>query len=255
MKVFFEADTLIEAHMICNMLEQEDIPTEILGEYLQGGMGELQAGGLVRIATTEEHYATAVDIVSTWEKEQPNVNSENHIKKANTSNFIVFALGLITGMAGTFYYFHSPSGTDGIDHSNDGVLDERWIYQGNYPNKHTRDRNFDRQVDQISHFDARGRIKYTESDDDFNGEFDSRYEYNKGSVIQVESDFDHDGKIDIRETYENDILSSVSIYDKVTNTPRKKKFYKNGKLIASDFDATGDGKYKRTHYDELEEAI
>lgn len=43
MKCVFTASTGVEAHMVLNLLEQEGIEGRIEGEYLQGGVGDLQA--------------------------------------------------------------------------------------------------------------------------------------------------------------------------------------------------------------------
>ncbi|MEN8226403.1 MAG: DUF2007 domain-containing protein, partial [Bacteroidota bacterium] len=42
MKCIFEASSGLEAHMISNLLQQDGIEARIDGEYLQGGVGELQ---------------------------------------------------------------------------------------------------------------------------------------------------------------------------------------------------------------------
>ena len=41
----FHAANSIEAHMVLHLLEQAGITGDLEGEYLQGGVGELPAGG------------------------------------------------------------------------------------------------------------------------------------------------------------------------------------------------------------------
>lgn len=53
--------------MILGLLEQQRIPGRIEGEYLQGGVGELQAMGLVRVLVSEADYADARKIINEWE--------------------------------------------------------------------------------------------------------------------------------------------------------------------------------------------
>lgn len=67
----FEASDNIEAHMILNLLEQEGIEGRINGEFLQGGMGELQAMGLARVMVHSEDENTARTIIATWDASQP----------------------------------------------------------------------------------------------------------------------------------------------------------------------------------------
>ena len=53
MKLLYEAANTVEAHMILNLLEQSSLSARIDGEYLQGGVGELQAIGIVRVMVDE----------------------------------------------------------------------------------------------------------------------------------------------------------------------------------------------------------
>ena len=57
--------------MILNLLQQYRIPGHIEGEYLQGGVGELQALGFVRVLVSEADYAEAKRIIAEWEAIQP----------------------------------------------------------------------------------------------------------------------------------------------------------------------------------------
>jgi len=67
MRSVFEASSGLDAHMILNLLRQQGIAGRIEGEYLQGGIGELQAMGFVRVLVSEEDYAIAKRIISEWE--------------------------------------------------------------------------------------------------------------------------------------------------------------------------------------------
>jgi hypothetical protein len=71
MRSVFEASSGLDAHMILNLLEQRGISGRIEGEYLQGGVGELQAMGFVRVLVAEEDYAEAKQIIGEWESIQP----------------------------------------------------------------------------------------------------------------------------------------------------------------------------------------
>ena len=71
MRSVFEASSGLDAHMILNLLEQRGISGRIEGEYLQGGVGELQAMGFVRVLVAEEDYAEARQIIGEWESIQP----------------------------------------------------------------------------------------------------------------------------------------------------------------------------------------
>jgi hypothetical protein len=71
MKSVYETSTGLDAHMILNLLEVRGIGGRIEGEYLQGGIGELPAMGMVRVLVAEENYPEARQIISEWESIQP----------------------------------------------------------------------------------------------------------------------------------------------------------------------------------------
>ena len=56
MKLVYEAANNIEGHMILNLLQQAGVTGRIDGEFLQGGAGELQAGGVVRAMVDDADY-------------------------------------------------------------------------------------------------------------------------------------------------------------------------------------------------------
>jgi len=66
MKTVLHALNSLEAHMIKGLLESEGIAANILGEYLQGAMGELPAHGLIRVVVNEEDFQLATDIIDDW---------------------------------------------------------------------------------------------------------------------------------------------------------------------------------------------
>lgn len=53
--------------MIFNLLVQEGIQGRVDGEYLAGGIGELQALNLVRVMVHEEDYDQSMKIIREWE--------------------------------------------------------------------------------------------------------------------------------------------------------------------------------------------
>jgi hypothetical protein len=98
MKCVFEASSGLDAHMILNLLETHGITGRIEGEYLQGGIGELQAMGLVRVLVADEDHAAARQIIGEWEAIQP--PAEGSKREARTPGGIqVFLAGVIVGAA------------------------------------------------------------------------------------------------------------------------------------------------------------
>ena len=70
METVFDAENNVEAHMIVHLLERSGIKAEIMGEYLQGGVGELPAHGNIRVVVDPSDVPEARKLISEWEAEQ-----------------------------------------------------------------------------------------------------------------------------------------------------------------------------------------
>ncbi|MES2580461.1 MAG: DUF2007 domain-containing protein [Pseudomonadota bacterium] len=66
MMTIYNAANSIEAYLIKNLLEQQEIPAYVFGDYLQGGVGEIPAMGLVTVNVSDSDYTNAKEIVDTW---------------------------------------------------------------------------------------------------------------------------------------------------------------------------------------------
>ncbi|WP_286162387.1 DUF2007 domain-containing protein [Methylobacillus flagellatus] len=102
MKTVFRAAHALEAHMIKHLLELEHIPAFISGEFLQGGVGDLQAHDLVQVGVHDADYEQARQIVARWEAEQPSaeVNSaQPAASRDSRSRYVgIFLLGVLVGV-------------------------------------------------------------------------------------------------------------------------------------------------------------
>jgi hypothetical protein len=98
MKSVFEASSGLDAHMILNLLEQRGIGGRIEGEYLQGGIGELQAMGFVRVLVEDEDYEAARRIVDEWEAIQP-PDEKGKPEERTSVSLQLFIAGVILGAA------------------------------------------------------------------------------------------------------------------------------------------------------------
>jgi len=94
----YEASTGLEAHMVMNLLQQEGIDAQIEGEYLQGGIGELQAINIVRVIVPEHSELAATKIITEWEKMQA-VPVEYEQQFTLIVGFWLFLLGFLMGIA------------------------------------------------------------------------------------------------------------------------------------------------------------
>ena len=66
MKTVLHALDAIEANLVKGLLENAGIACHVSGEYLQGGIGELPASGLIRVLVNEQDYAQASGIIAGW---------------------------------------------------------------------------------------------------------------------------------------------------------------------------------------------
>ena len=67
MMVVYHASNSIEAYLIKNLLEQQEIPAYVFGDYLQGGVGEIPAIGLVTVNVSDSDFTRAKEIVDEWD--------------------------------------------------------------------------------------------------------------------------------------------------------------------------------------------
>lgn len=66
MKTLIHAKDLIEAELIKNLLFSEGITSTIVGEFLQGAIGELPAHDLLRVMVEDDTYEQALFIVEDY---------------------------------------------------------------------------------------------------------------------------------------------------------------------------------------------
>ena len=71
MQTAYHAANLADAHMVCDVLRQEGVECHVLGEYLQGGMGELPAHAMVRVQVPQAQLERARALIAQWESAAP----------------------------------------------------------------------------------------------------------------------------------------------------------------------------------------
>lgn len=63
MRIAYRAETLIDAHLVKDALEREEIPAFIAGEYLTGAVGQLPARDFLAVMVPESTLAAAEAVV------------------------------------------------------------------------------------------------------------------------------------------------------------------------------------------------
>ena len=71
MIIVYEAKSSIDANIIQDILLMEGINSHIMGSYLEGGVGELQPMGLIKLITDEKDFQRAKQIIAEWESDKP----------------------------------------------------------------------------------------------------------------------------------------------------------------------------------------
>ncbi len=94
MITIYQANSSIDAKLIQDQLGFADIPSHIMGDLLQGGVGELQPQGLVKVMVDEEDFERAREVVENWEGKLKINEKPNHLKQKmmNSSSSKILAL-------------------------------------------------------------------------------------------------------------------------------------------------------------------
>jgi hypothetical protein len=70
MRVVYEPENLIDAHLVKGVLEQAGIPVYLRGEFLVGGIGELPVSGLLALCVPEASEGEARGVLADLEVER-----------------------------------------------------------------------------------------------------------------------------------------------------------------------------------------
>ena len=68
--MIYEAENLLDGHLVKGLLEQRGIPAFVSGQYLTGALGELPVAGIVTVYVADEHEAAANDVVAELEADR-----------------------------------------------------------------------------------------------------------------------------------------------------------------------------------------
>ena len=77
MQVVYDAENLIDAHLIKGVLAQVGIDAFVRGEHLSGAIGELPAVGLVAVMVADGDLAAAREVIADWRQAAPDLPDED----------------------------------------------------------------------------------------------------------------------------------------------------------------------------------
>ncbi len=261
MESVFEAENTVEAHMVVHLLARSGIGATVLGEHLQGGVGELPAHGNVRVAVEPEDVAKAREVIEEWNTQNANApeaapSTPNHRGHMFTA-LVGFVAGAGLATAFLLWAFNSPVSSNTSDYNRDGRTDEWAYWRGDFVTRVDVDRNFDGDVDAVTRYSPRDWATNAEYDNDFDGVFEHTSELHYGQPARDEIDVDGDGLPDRRHKFRDGVLATVELLRPDALAIMKTQTYSpTGALIEARFDSDGDGKLDTLmRYDRYEEEI
>jgi hypothetical protein len=249
MKQVYAPANLAEAHMLAHMLEQNDILAHVHGEALQGGVGELPAGGLLQLLVADEDYDRARALIAEWERTNvpaPDGTSDR-LPVPIWMGLIVFTIGAVGGWvlktAAAQNAIPINAQEIGYDQNGDGSDDLTYFYRvgAQYAYKGQLDRNFDGSVDLTEYYADGGIYVRLEADENFDGFAESRTTYQTGNPARTSIDQNRDGDADVQVIYRNGVISREEIQDVRTGQVARVNYYANLRLERSESDLDGDG--------------
>ena len=100
MKSVYPAANPIDAHLVADLLEHEDIRAIVRGADLAGAVGELPAIGLIEVCVADEDAPRARELVAAWERLRaaPEPGEETSAPKPGSKSGWRFVAGLALGV-------------------------------------------------------------------------------------------------------------------------------------------------------------
>lgn len=228
--------------MVAGMLGQLGIHAQVSGEHLQSAVGELPMAGLVRVLVADEEAERARAVIADWERAQPPAEvPEVAVAARSTRSSWAYALaGLLAGVA-LAWLLLAREEARAVDYDGDGKADEELFYVQDVLVRIEQDRNGDGRPDEIARFDRRGHIKQVDSDNDFNGVFESVTHFERGQAVLWTNDHDQDGRIDGRGSLPTPAIEYVEVFDLATGTMARRYRWCLGRLQSEQVDTDKDG--------------
>ncbi|WP_290890362.1 DUF2007 domain-containing protein [Arenimonas sp.] len=83
----YDAESAIDAQLVCDLLLSAGLDALVLGADLAGGVGELPAGGLVRVWVAPEQVPRARELIDDWQAGGiPDEDELNRLADASGAN-------------------------------------------------------------------------------------------------------------------------------------------------------------------------
>jgi hypothetical protein len=247
MRQVYSPSNSAEAPMLVHQLEQAGIKAHLHGEALQGGVGELPAGGLLQLMVADEDYAEARRLLKTWEETAPADAAPTAPQFPTLLMLTFFAAGVLGGWVGKGMFDNSRftfiDGRQEFDSNGDGRMDVTYFYRPGAEVAHRvdADNNYDDRVDSVALYDAVGNITGHRFDNDFDGVMEGQSTFRNGQLVESRTDLDNNGVHDLTSTYEHGVLVRERYFDERSGQIARVNYYEAGVLVRSESDPDRDG--------------
>jgi hypothetical protein len=219
MKVVKNCSTLEEAYLARNFLENEGIASDILDEATASTAPYLLNASGIRLTVADEDAATASQLLGLPPLEETRRRGFQAVP--GWLIFAVIAVALFslfaTSFSGKSSNSSSTSLSNGFDRNSDGRIDHRVVYDG------------------------AGNPEQSFEDNNFDGKWDTRYEYRNTLVLKFERDLDFDGTYDSVMLWERGIPKTETITPGGTGHPLFRWDYREGVIETKWEDHNRDG--------------
>jgi len=253
----YEAADGIDAQRVVDLLASEGIAAHVTGAYLSGAIGEVPAGGLVRVWVGDADVAAARALLAEDAAAPPVFDDDEPAATVvppppRSLMWPVFGSLLIGGVVG---FGLAELGQDATaetrvaDENGDGQIDYWEEYQGDVVQTARVDRNHDGEADEITENASRSDY-IVRADDDFDGRFESALRYSNWKPAWSESDLDGDGFAEWRNDFKHGVIITSTLRERSSDEVVKRVTYHGSVVVLEEFEADGDGTLETVrHYD------
>ena len=253
MRIVYQSTNLAEVYLLRDLLVEADIPAQVQGEFLRGGIGELPADTPVSLTVPDTQVEAAREIVLDWERTRPEDDAEGDAEDSAAADVVLprrggavlqmlgaLTLGAFCGGAIVWAIYNHPAEGPLRDVDGDGRVDERVILAGDRIDRVEIDRNRDGKMDRIIHYALDRMADRAEFDNDFDGRLEGSERYVDNEPVEWSVDRDGDGVVEAREVYAHGVIVKEEMFDKDARIVRTIQF-RGGAPVSGEFDSDGDG--------------
>ena len=247
------------AQIAASNLEAHGIKCWVNADDCGGMYPNLTAPGGVRLSVLVSDAEAAVALLSA-EASPAEINQieTEAIASAPPENvslkklaWVQILVGIVMGIIlCLFYQSVSNFGDKTHYHYVHGKVNKKWIYRNGYEAEFSEDRNLDGAMDYWAHYDAYGRLKSAEYDNNFDGKADEWWTFSDDGTDTLQKDTDFNGIPDEFCVYKNRIIQEMDMKPNGSKFATQRWLYQNGILTEILRGGDSNSNFKEdVHYD------